>query len=204
MKQKRAVTLVELMVVITIIAIVAAVASSSTGTTLRRNQMINQLRWVKTSFVTARGKAIEFTAPVRFNLNLGNNAILVTRDLDRDGDFAPEIMVLGQDLDNDQGVISPYDKILAIDPNGEGIASPSHWSGLASQGNVQPFPSDEIVVLPDGRVFAGNPLTPRSGTFYFKSNNDDIYGLVHITSMGEVKVATTYAKGDANAWSWKD
>ncbi len=197
---KRGITLLELMVTLSIVIILGAIGYATTGTTLRRNQLVNQLKWVKSSVVRSRAAAVEHTAPVQFTLTKSSNRVLSVRDIDRTGDFTNLALVMGQSLVPLLGLVSPYnDNIEAIDPDAESLPSLTHWTGV---GTVAEFPSDQFVIIPDGSVFSGSPATRRSGTFYFKTSNDDFYGAVHVTAMGEVKMATLNSGGDSDAWTW--
>lgn len=199
---KRGITLLELMVTLSIAIIIGAIAFATTGTLLRRNQLINQLKWVKSSVIRARAAAIENTAPVSFTLTKSSNRVLVVRDIDRTGDFSNLALVMGESLTPLVGLESPYNKVEAIAPSAASLPALAHWTGLSSQGNVAEFADDQFMIIPDGSVYAGDPLQRNSGTFYFKTNDDDFYGAVHITAMGEVKMATLNTGGDSDAWTW--
>ena len=193
----RGISLLEILVAIAILILVAAVAAQSTGTTLRRQQMINHLRWYKATIVRARSRAIETTSPVRFQRTLSTNHVQAVLDTERTGDFSVTQTVVDGD--------SPYEHVQSVTFGDSGLPALPHWTGLASQGSVSEFPNDRFVILPDGRVFGGNPATNRSGTFFFKTDNDDMFGAVHVTAMGEIKMAIFYeGQEDSNDWDWTE
>ena len=83
-----------------------------------------------------------------------------------------------------------------------------HWSKLASLGNVGEFDDGQLIIMPDGHVISGSTATETSGTFFYKTRASDFYGALHITAMGEVKMAyrrkDTASGDDFNGWTWQD
>ena len=203
-KRSRGLTLFELMTVVTIMMIAAVVASTTTGRSWRRYQMVNQLKLVKSNFTRARAKAMEMSAPVRFTFDPNDNSILAVMDTARTGAFEVNNLRLIAGVEVDSGDPSPYDKII---PMTGGWPPLAHWSGLSHLGSLQPFPNNQFIILPDGRIMAGNPMVETSGTFFFQTDPTDRIGAVHITAMGESKMAIQDlegATGASSAWRWTE
>ena len=199
-------TLVEIMATLAIILFFMSIAWYQLAPTTRRSEMLNNLRYTRAALIRARSAAIEYTQPVRFTLDAGN-AIRIERDPTRDGDWTDAILVQGN---GNNGDASPYTKISVVRQASVGRALP-HWTRLASLGNVTEFPSTAIILLPDGNVWAGSPLAPSGGTWFFEDDRSHYFGAVHMTAMGEIKMA--YIRGDEarggsggdyNGWFWID
>jgi hypothetical protein len=195
------------MVVVGIIMFFVATTFSALGPVRRRNEVLNNMRYVRAALIRGRAKAIEYTEPVRITVT-ADNRVLVLRDPTRDGDWDDAILVLGESTA--QGERSPYRMVERT--NQAEIDNPlPHWTKMAEMGNVAEFDTTSIVLLPDGRVLAGDPLAESSGTWYFKDNLTTFYGAVHLTAMGEVKMAyirkdeaDASPGGDFNGWIWTD
>ena len=200
--RQRAVTMVELMVALTIIIFIVGITTTSMAPVIRKTELLNHLKYVKSSFSRARGKAIEFTAPVRFSVG-NDNSILIVRDDTRDGNWDDAKVILGRSTT--VGSPSPYGQIQFL-PAGGPVDLP-HWTGLASTGNVGLFTNSQCVIMPDGQVLSGNSLASASGTFFFQTSRQDYFGAVHITSLGEIKMAYYIPDNPAdtfNGWRWTE
>jgi len=211
MKQKRrGFTTVELLTVVAIIVISMATAWVSLAPMSRRNEVLNSLRYIRGAVTSARAKAIEYTQPVRFTWDAGGT-LLVERDPTRDGDWDDAIIILGDVAGTDNvGVKLPFKHVYRMTES-ELSASLPHWTGMTDFGNAVSFPETSIVIYPDGTVLAGDPLVPASGTFFVRDDRQSFYGAVHLTAMGEVKLAYAPAEalgttggGPFNGWYWTD
>ncbi len=206
----RGFTLVELMVGIFLILILMGIAWNAIGPQVRRNDVLNSLRYTRAAITSGRAKAIEYTQPVRMTLS-ADNRILLERDPTRDGNWDDAIIIMGEVVSgNNIGIEIPFDKVTVTTAAALSASLP-HWTGLAALGNVSEFPDNWIIFYPDGTVLAGDPLVPTSGTWFFQDDRDSFYGAVHLTAMGEVKLA--YAQSEAqgtaeggpfNGWFWTD
>ncbi|MDJ0835108.1 MAG: hypothetical protein QNK37_01245 [Acidobacteriota bacterium] len=199
-------TLVELFATLAIILFVMSVAWYQVSPTVRRNEVLNNNRYVRAAVIRARATAIEYTQPVQLTLTAGNG-ILIQRDPTRDGNWDDAVLVQGRNVGAAvEAEPSPYNKISRVDIST--VRSLPHWTKLVSQGNVGAFSSSNIVILPDGNVWAGNPLQPSSGTWFFVDDRESYNGAVHVTAMGEVKMAIiskdSDGGGDYNGWTWMD
>lgn len=196
-------SIVELMVVVAIIVLVASIGVALMGTSIQRNQVFNQLKYVRSSFMKAKANAIEFTAPVRLTID-SEGAILAVRDANRNGDFADEpVLVIGKSAT--EGEPSSFSQVLP-DPSHGGQDLPLWFQeGEFSGHKVTTFTDGGLVILSSGRV-TDYSLNPKSGTFFFKSKDGETFGAVHITSMGEVKLAHLIKGGEGegafNGWKW--
>ncbi len=201
-------SLIELMVVISLIAIIAGIGWSTYGPTLRRNEVINQTRYMRSAFFRAKANAVEYTSAVLFEVDTSDNSVLALRDSDRDGDFTtnPEL-VIGQATN--LGAKSPYKHVVYDTTAADGTALP-HWvkSGDFAGTNMAAFSNNEFVILPNGQVLDSTTLNPTSGTFWFASDDGFYFSAVHITAVGEVKTAfiqkDKIGVGDNNGWTWLD
>lgn len=213
-KNIRGLTMIELIAVVAIIVTTLAISWASLSPMSRRNEVLNCMRYIRASVTTARAKAIEFTQPVRMTFSTvdGFNRILVERDPTRDGDWSDAIIVIGESVGgNNQGDILPFKHIVRTSETTLGIILP-HWTGMSQFGDATSFQENWIVLYPDGTVMSGNPLVPTSGTYFIRDDRNSYYGAVHVTAMGEVKMA--YASADAavsgvgggpfNGWYWTD
>lgn len=211
------VSLVELMVVVAIVIIVVSSTVGLFGPMLRRNDLMNQMRYVKAAFLKAKSNALEYTAPVRFTLDTDDNSILIIRDGDRDGNFSDEpVIVFGSMVDDAPvGAASPYTSRVMSDPD-KGNEELPVWfqADMFSGALVDVFPDSGFVIMPNGRVHDYN-LNPTGGTFFFKDwygdeddPNSDLWGAVHITAMGEVRMALLkdgqQGSGTFNGWTWME
>ncbi len=213
-------TLFELVVVLGIVTFLAGTVFVGMGPMVRRNEVLNNLRYVRAAVMRGRAKAIEYTNPVQLMI-FDDNSVLLVRDPTRDGDWADGILLLGESTS--EGESSPYTKVVRT--NQTDIANPlPHWTKIVSLGDVAEFTNESIIlpdgsevmgeriiILPDGRVMAGDPLAASSGTWYFKDDHDRYYGAVHVTAMGEIKmafinkdVADATPGGEYNGWTWTD
>ena len=203
-------TIVELVVVVAVIVILMAIAWSSLAPMGRRNEVLNNMRYVRAAVTRARAKAIEYTQPVRLTYDF-QNRLLIERDPTRDGDWSDAILEMGQiESGSNVGDESPFPHVKRIALTDIGAALP-HWTGLGDFGNAAEFAQPWIVVYPDGTVLAGNPLVPASGTWFLSDDRESFYGAVHVTAMGEVKMAYSAAEavgtsdgGPYNGWFWTD
>jgi len=195
------------MIVLSIVFFFVATTFSIMGPMRRRNEVLNNLRYVRSAIIRGRAKAIEYTNPVRITI-AADNTVLILRDPTRDGDWSDAILVLGESTT--AGEQSPYAVVERTDQTEIGRALP-HWTKIPEMGDVAEFTSTAIVLLPDGRVMAGSPLAETSGTWYFKDRETTFFGAVHLTAMGEVKLAHIRKDeadaglgGDYNGWIWTD
>jgi len=209
-RQQKGFTIVELMVVVTIIVILMAIAWTSLAPMGRRNEVLNNLRYVRAAVTRARAKAIEYTQPVRLTYD-ANNRILIERDPSRDGDWTDAILEMGEAVGGtNEGETSPFPHVQRVREADISQALP-HWTGLAEFGNATAFAETWIVIYPDGTVLSGDPLVPASGTWFLGDDRRSFFGAVHVTAMGEVKMAYlnadavgTSAGGPHNGWYWTD
>lgn len=196
-------SMVELAVVLSIIVLVASIGFSTMGPLMQRNEVSNQLKFIRSAFIKAKANAIEFNAPVRLSVD-DKGAVLAIRDADRDGSFTDgPVVVIGKSAA--EGEPSAYIHTLP-DPDKGGQDLPIWYQEGAFAGSkADVFPDGGFVIMPNGTV-SDYSLNSRSGTFFFKSQNGENFGAVHITSMGEVKMAKMI-KGDEgqgafNGWKW--
>lgn len=203
----KGITLVELMVVVTIMVIVSAVGVGLMNSNNARNELINHLKFVRATFIQAKAKALETTSSVKMSLD-GENRLTVIRDQNRDGNFtdSPDI-VIGQLVNGEIVGQSSFYKKLYVDETNGGQDLPFWFQAEAYDGSVvTTFPSNSLVISPDGRVYSDS-LDPSSGTFFFRTNDSQNFGAIHITAMGEVRLALRRAEetnGDFNGWKWLD
>ncbi len=200
---KKGFSIVELMVAVAIIVIIASVGAAMMGTFIKRNQVFNQLKYVRSSFMKAKANAIEFTAPVRLTID-SEGAVLALRDDNRNGSFDDTpVLVIGETAT--KGEPSSFSQVLPDSTKGGQELPLWFQEGEFSDTNVSTFPDGGLIVLSSGRV-ADFSLNPRSGTFFFKSKDEQTFGAVHITSMGEVKMAYLLKGGEGegafNGWKW--
>lgn len=204
--QVKGVTLVELMTVLAIIVIAVGVGGTVMRSGNARNELINQLKLVRSSFILAKATALEHTVSVRMTVE-PNKGVTVVSDQDRDGSFSNGNVIIGHEIDGSvEGQESFYRKVLV--DNSQGVEPLLFWfQGEDFSGTeVSTFPSNTLIISPDGRVYS-EALQPTSGTFFFVTDDAENYGAVHITAMGEVKIATRRAletEGDFNGWKWSD
>jgi prepilin-type N-terminal cleavage/methylation domain-containing protein len=199
-------TLVELLTVMAIVVIVVSVGSTLYGPVLRRSDMQNQLKYMRAAFYRAKADAIENTCTVLFTYDVANNSVLAVRDHDRDGDFTdtPELVIASS---SGVGAPSPYLHIKGDASKADNTPLP-HWilSGDFNGQIMDTFTSNQFVIMPNGRVLSADTLDPTSGTFFFASDDDLYFGAVHITAVGEVKLAFLRSDekgvGDFNGWKW--
>ncbi len=196
-------TLIELMAAVVIIVFLASVGYSMMGPTIQRNEVTNQLKYIRSAFLKAKANAIEYNAPVRLSVD-ANGAILAIRDADRDGDFTDSpALVIGKSIT--EGEPSSFSRAMP-DPSKGGQELPLWYQEGAFSGAIaDEFPNGGFVVMPSGTV-TDYSYNSSSGTFFFTSRDGESFGAVHITSMGEVKMAKMYkgeeGQGDLNGWKW--
>lgn len=203
-------TFVELAVGLAIVITLATVSVYVSGNVLRKNRLSNQLKVLKSTFITARAKAIEQSAPVRVSVDPTDASLLVLVDRNRDGDFtdanvqvviggvAPDGSFVGQGKTFEN--VEPY--ILGTSNVPSGLGSLDHWSGIGTAGN---FANNEFIIMPNGNVLDTTNFLPTSGAFFFKTGKGDTAGAVFITARGEVRTAyaaETATKGVWNDWVW--
>jgi hypothetical protein len=212
------------MAVVAIVVIVVSIGAVYYGSTIRRNQLLNQLKYVRAAFLKAKANAIEHTAPIRFSLDPLDSSILILRDHDRDGDFSDSpAVVMG--LSTTVGMTSPYKRHVRPDSRAAGVELPIWFqSGVFANRIAETFPNNEFIVMPTGRVHDPTDMSSTSGTFFFysrdripgtepsdpselDSTDSSYFGAVHITAMGEVKLAFLKkgeTSGGFNGWKWLD
>jgi hypothetical protein len=194
------------MTVVAIVVIAVSAGLALYGPQARRADLINQLKYTKGAITKARASAIEFTAPVQVSIS-DISELLILRDSNRNGDFTDNpTVVVGQSAT--VGSPSPYTKVIPYDVTTAEVPDLPHWSKLTSMGNVGEFNNNTLIIMPDGHVVSGSPATETSGTFFFKTRASDFYGALHVTAMGEVKIAYRRAQtstgDDFNGWIWQE
>jgi len=199
-------TIIELMTVVVIVAFAVSTGLALYAPQARRADLINQLKYVQSAITKARASAIEFTAPVQVTID-NSNSILILRDSNRNGDFTDSpTVIVGQSTT--AGSPSPYRRVVPYDPSSGEVPELPHWSKLTSMGNVGTFTDNTLIIMPDGHVIAGSPAREASGTFFFKTRASAYYGALHVTAMGEVKLAyrrVDTSTGDKfNGWIWQE
>jgi prepilin-type N-terminal cleavage/methylation domain-containing protein len=205
--KKKGFSLVELLTVVTIAVIVISAGYGMFGPSARRGDLLNHLRYLKATFVQARANAIENAAPVRYTYDRVAARILAVRDQDRDGDFSDSpVVVIG--TSDSVGTLTPYTKNVEFDASHSGVDLPHWFQGTGFSGvNMDFFTDDQFVITPSGRLFDPDTLNPASGTYFFKTTDNLFYGAVHMTTMGEVKMAYRRdgaTSGDYNGWIWME
>lgn len=200
-------SIIELMVVIVIVILAVSIGMVTTSSQRRYNDLQNQCRYTKAVFRQARADALENSAPILVQVNYADNTILVLRDQNLDGSFEddPEV-VIGQDFET--GIGSPYDATVEMDPARGPTDLPIWMQEDVFAGRMaEDFTSDAFIVMPNGRILDSDTLDPNGGTFFYKSRDDQYFGAVHITAMGEAKYAIMrdgeQGTGDFNGWLWK-
>jgi hypothetical protein len=194
------------MTVMAIVILAVSVGATLYGPVMRRSDMQNQLKYMRAAFYRAKADAIENTCTVLFTFDVANNTVLAVRDHDRDGDFTdtPAMVIASTD---GVGVPSPYSHIIGDTTKAEGTPLP-HWilSGDFAGTTMDTFTDNQFIILPNGRVLSASTSNPTSGTFFFASDDDRYFGAVHITAVGEVKLAFLRSDqkgvGDFNGWKW--
>ena len=210
-KTQKGFTFIELALAVTITLALATMSVYVSGNVMRKNRLTNQLRLLKSTIITARAKAIEKSAPVRFSIDPDTGAMLVLLDRNRDGDFTDsgvEVIVGGVDS---VGEIQPIDKnypnvepfLLSTSAVPSGLPALDHWLGGTAPDN---FTDNEFILMPNGNVLDTGNFLPTGGAFFFRTTRGDAAGAVFISARGEVRTAyitEKAAQGDWNDWVWQ-
>lgn len=210
---RKAYTLVEIMIVVTIISILAVISYRSSTGVMRKSTLVGQAVGIKGSILKARARAIEKTVQVKVDLTDGN--FLALADLDRGGFFGQNGMglddinelVVGNSVT--EGIDFEAKKVDVIPVNDSDLGSGSipHPSGAysidpAMASGYSTFPNDEFLVLPSGIIVSpANTSTPISGTIFMKTSDGEMLALIHVSALGEVKVAVK--QKFETEWVWQ-
>lgn len=198
MNQKKAFSLIELMIVIVIGLLITTATVYMARPARVSSNLKNQLNNAKSAFMLARARAVETSSPVRLQYT-ADDRLLILRDTARDGSF-DDVEVLKGDSAN-LGALSPYADDIDFVPGSSDY--PSEYNGIAL--DLSPFPDNSFIVLPDGTVISGDPAVVRGGTLQWqgdKGGGEIARGLVYISSKGEMHMARK--KESTDEWIWID
>lgn len=208
-KKQRGYSFVEIAVALSITIVLATVSVYISGNVMRSNRLVNQLRVLKSTVLTARAKAIENTAPVLVSID-PDGAILVIIDRNRDGDFYDadsQIVIGGTDTGGlPVGVKKTFENVESFQSGTSnsptGLPELVHWTGI---GTPTEFPNNEFIVMPNGNILDTDNFTPTSGAFFYKTGAEQSAGAVFVSARGEVRTAfasETASSGVWNDWVW--
>lgn len=192
---KRAFSMIEMVVVLALIAILLGIGYRLSTTVLRQSNVTTTLVTLKSSIQKARGFAIEKSVPVQFTFR--NTQIYAVADLDRNGTFGDrfEELVIGEDIG--AAVEMDYAGVNQVTVASGDVTAVSHWSGHAN--SLADFPAGTFIISPTGliRSAGGAPL---QGAYYLKTE-DEFSGAIYVSSLGDIKTAIKEATG---SWEWTD
>lgn len=200
---RRGLSLIELMAATLIMITLATIGLRLSSDVLRQHRVVNQVKWVKTTVLTARGRAIENTAPVRVVYDPGDNSLFAEIDMARDGRFG---------VSNTRVLIdkqpSPYEQVIMGTPTG--MPTLINWmDGVSAVGPYNGTQPLDLTILPDGRVMETATMRPALGAlFFYVDVNDSPTAAVQFTATGQLKLAFNGGKKkdgtNWNDWVWID